>query len=113
MAGTPIGLNGPHCCEDMHGQVTFACEDGHLDPEDCPDAVVGFTPKYQEYGIWIHDGGTSWISIAYCPWCGTRLPESVRDQWFDALDRLGLDPDDDALPRPYEDERWLAPSTEG
>jgi hypothetical protein len=78
-AGTPIGLNGPLCCDDMHGQITFVCKDGHPDPEGCPDALFG----------------------------------SVRDQWFDALDRLGLDPGDEALPRPYEDERWLTLSTEG
>ncbi|WP_396230637.1 DUF6980 family protein, partial [Frankia sp. ACN1ag] len=48
MKSVPIGHNGPHCCADMHGQVTFICEDGHVEPQDCPDVLVGFTPKYQE-----------------------------------------------------------------
>ncbi|WP_199865537.1 MULTISPECIES: hypothetical protein [Frankia] len=78
-----------------------------MEPQDCPDVLVGFTPKYQEYGIWIHDGGSSGVGIAYCPWCGARLPDSVRVRWFDALERIGLDPDDAALPPEYEDERWL------
>jgi len=31
------------------------------------------------YGLYVHDGenghGASVIQIAYCPWCGTRLPD--------------------------------------
>ncbi|WP_248812409.1 hypothetical protein [Frankia sp. AgPm24] len=103
----PIGLDGPHCCAGLHDQVTFRCEDGHVEPQDCPDALVCFVPKFQEYGLRIHDGGDSSIMILHCPWCGTRLPDSARDDWFGSLERRGFDPAEDVLPPEYSDESWL------
>jgi hypothetical protein len=26
----------------------------------------------------VHDGGRSVIRIRFCPWCGTRLPDTLR-----------------------------------
>jgi len=50
----------------------------HLtDGEGC---AIEFWPRYNEYGIRMLDGGTSIITIAYCPWCGKRLPVSRRDE---------------------------------
>ena len=31
------------------------------------------------------------ITINFCPWCGTQLPESLRDRWFEELELLGKD----------------------
>jgi hypothetical protein len=28
--------------------------------------------------------------IAFCPFCGTRLPEPKRNLWFDKLEAMGL-----------------------
>ncbi|WP_322749836.1 MULTISPECIES: DUF6980 family protein [unclassified Frankia] len=66
-----------HCCDMMTRQINWRC-DQHSDPFDCPDALVDFSVRFQEYGLIIHDGGTSNIAIAFCPWCGTRLPVSER-----------------------------------
>ncbi|WP_406708117.1 DUF6980 family protein [Streptomyces halobius] len=30
--------------------------DTHTDPFACPDALVGFSAKFQEYGLIVHDG---------------------------------------------------------
>ena len=95
-----------HCCETMASQVTWHC-DRHDDPFTCPDAVIGFSDRFQEYGLIIHDGGSSYVGIGYCPWCGSRLPESQRDRWFDELERQGIDPWEDELPAEYENDRWL------
>jgi hypothetical protein len=38
-----------------------------------PDAIVRFHKKTKDYGIPIHDGGSSFIEIEFCPWCGTKL----------------------------------------
>ena len=65
-----------HCCETMRENVENVC-DQHADREDCPDCLIDFRPHSGLYGIMIHDGGSSMITIAYCPWCGTRLPEYV------------------------------------
>ena len=64
--------NVQHCCHEMTRQVQYRC-DTHLDPMDCPDALVGHF-EAGEYGIRIHDGGSAFVRIAYCPWCGTKLP---------------------------------------
>jgi hypothetical protein len=60
--------------------------DIHSDKYECPDSLVVYSRKYTEYGIIIHDGGTSYILIKYCPWCGAKLPESTRDAYFDKIE---------------------------
>ena len=58
------------------------------------------------YGLIIHDGGRSSVRITHCPWCGTKLPESLREEWFDRLDRLGLEPGDPAIPESMRSDDW-------
>jgi hypothetical protein len=94
----------------MTGQIEYRC-DQHPDPYDCPDNLVTYSPKFREYGIIIHSGGPpgsgsrAKSTIRYCPWCGTKLPESLRDRWFDRLDELGLEPED--APESMQDGTWL------
>ncbi|MCF2525666.1 DUF6980 family protein [Yinghuangia soli] len=95
-----------HCCETMTRQVDAQC-DTHPDPFECPDALIDFSAKFQEYGLVIHDGGASVITIAFCPWCGHRLPDSRRDAWFEALESQGIDPWNDEIPPEFDDHRWL------
>jgi hypothetical protein len=80
--------------------------DQHPDRYHCPDMLISYTPKYREYGLIVHDGGHSKVIIEYCPWCGTQLPSSLRDEWFDRIDQLGLVPGDPAIPEPMESETW-------
>jgi hypothetical protein len=63
-----------HCCENMDYYINMQCEE-HDNVFDCPDNIVVFIEKSNEYGIIIHDGGTSYISIDYCPWCGSKLSD--------------------------------------
>jgi hypothetical protein len=70
-----------HCCTMMKTNVEQRC-DMHPDPFDCVDHLVYFSEELLEYGLIIHDGTTSYIALAYCPWCGTRLPESRRDELY-------------------------------
>ncbi|WP_324607651.1 DUF6980 family protein [Streptomyces sp. NRRL WC-3742] len=95
-----------HCCEQMTTQLNRQC-DRHPDTSDCVDVLVRFSPRFQEYGIVIHDGGSAKCRIEFCPWCGHRLPESQRDRWFDELERRGIDPWEDGVPAEFEDGRWL------
>ncbi|GAB3968757.1 hypothetical protein GCM10029978_038780 [Actinoallomurus acanthiterrae] len=95
-----------HCCDTMRRQLDWRCH-RHTDPYDCADAVIVYVAKFREYGLIIHDGGSSYIGIGYCPWCGSRLPESQRDRWFDELERMGIDPWGDEVPAEYENGRWL------
>jgi hypothetical protein len=72
-----LSAMGEHCCERMTEAVTSRCEE-HADRWDCPDALVAYRPEFKEYGLMIHDGGTSTITIDYCPFCGAKLPTSSR-----------------------------------
>jgi hypothetical protein len=62
----------------MTDAVQSACAE-HPSRFDCPDAIVDYQARFDEYGLIVHDGGTSVVTIGYCPWCGARLPESKRD----------------------------------
>jgi len=82
--------------------------DEHNDPFSCPDYVIIYSEKFDEYGLIIHDGGPSSYGIDFCPFCGTKLPESKRDLWYDELEALGFeDPnDDESIPTKYKSGAW-------
>jgi hypothetical protein len=76
-----------------------------------PDIPIVYSPKFRELGIRVLDGGDSTIAIQYCPWCGNRLPDSLRNEWFDELERLHIDPYGDAIPEQFLNDRWYNRST--
>ena len=63
------------CCERMADELSQAC-DLHADRAACPDAMIAQVRG--GFGLYVRDGedgyAASTIEIAYCPWCGTRLP---------------------------------------
>jgi hypothetical protein len=94
-----------YCCDMMTEQIEGHPARGRQRYHD-PDVLIQYEPKFDEYGIIVHDGGESCVGIQFCPWCGTRLPESKRDLWFDTLERLGLDPLYSDIPIEYQSEEW-------
>jgi hypothetical protein len=90
----------------MQSHAELGCE-SHVPRHDCPDVLIDYSAKFREYGLLIHDGGRSSIGIAYCPWCGSRLPESLRDRWFAKLESLGFtDPLSQDIPEDFKSEAW-------
>ncbi|MBR0354669.1 MAG: hypothetical protein IJK35_04810 [Oscillospiraceae bacterium] len=65
------------CCETMEYWSTNHCP-VHDSPFECPDWLVLFDEKSNEYGMIIHDGGQSVVTIHYCPWCGASLGPKPR-----------------------------------
>ncbi len=55
----------------MARALNFACEE-HVDPFECPDALVIRTSS-GGVGLIVHDGGSSSIEISHCPWCGSQV----------------------------------------
>lgn len=94
-----------HCCRQMTGRLEHVCSQ-HPDPFECPDHLVIFAPRFREYGLIVHDGGTGVIPIRFCPWCGSTLPAPLRDRWFDELHQQGIDPLRDTVPPRYLDHSW-------
>jgi len=60
----------------MADDLGFVC-DQHADRDECPDALIA--PVRGGYGLYVRDGENghpaSIVQIAYCPWCGVRLPD--------------------------------------
>jgi hypothetical protein len=94
-----------HCCVDMDRVIA--------DPELASDIPIVYSPKFREYGIKILDGGESVLVIKYCPWCGQKLPTSLRRQWFDTVDALGIDVDAGEIPSEFLDDTWWKMREEG
>jgi hypothetical protein len=60
---------------------------------DGEGASILYSPKFNEYGISVLDGpghsaGDSFIVLDFCPWCGTKLPPSKRDEYFNRLEAI-------------------------
>ena len=85
-----------HCCGDMTKALTNVCEEHQENPFECSDMLISFSPMFREYGLIIHDGMQSMV-IAFCPWCGIKLPSSLRHEWFDTLEAAGF-------PEPFDEE---------
>ncbi len=71
-----------------------------------PEIPIVYIPKFREYGISILDGGSSFLEMSYCPFTGKKLPESLRNRWFDEVEKLGMEPGDSSIPEVFNDERW-------
>ena len=81
------------CCKLMETNVTDLM-------------TVDYYPVFNEYGI-IIPGDKSIMTLKYCPWCGKKLPDSMRLRWFEELEKLGYDePFDQDIPEIYRDDRW-------
>jgi len=86
-----------HCCE----QMSFFIEEGKI--------TLGYNSVYREYFIELkHTNGKQLIH--YCPWCGTALPESLRNKWFDILEeQYNIDDpleDEHKIPEEFKSDAW-------
>lgn len=105
-----------HCCKDMEDNLYYTniddiCDDTKTD--DCK--VVYFSARFREYGLPVKDCegiASSYILVEYCPWCGKKLPNSKRDEWFEKLEELGYDsPFEQEVPIEFQSENWYEKKT--
>jgi len=95
-----------HCCSKMEESLTLKCN-LHTTKFSCPDVLISYSEIFDEYGLIIHDGGSSMLNIQYCPFCGMQLPESKRDLWFDTLESMGFDdPTEQNIPKIFKSGAW-------
>lgn len=85
--------------------ISFCCDEiaRHLEEGE---VALSYADRFREYGIKILDGGSATQMIGFCPWCGTNLPTSLRDEWFDVLDELGLEAGDPKIPEEMSSGMW-------
>ena len=69
---------------------------------------VLYSEVFDEYSICCAEDEQSILLLKYCPWCGTKLPESKREEWFDKLEELGFDDPifDDNIPTAFKTSEW-------
>lgn len=79
-----------HCCDAMEAAIEFDCSQ-HATPWECMDVPVIYNEVFDEYGLVMRDGTSAYVLLQYCPWCGTKLPDSARERWIAAVEGLGLD----------------------
>jgi len=87
-----------HCCDHM----VYALEDYQK--------LLNYDAKYREYGLKI-PGHTGCLIMDYCPFCGVKLPSSLRKQWGYTLrnDYLLEDPiekDKSKIPQEFLTDQW-------
>lgn len=82
------------CCDEMEKHLAEG------------EVAIVYIPELRVYGIKILDGGPSFQRIYYCPWCGQKLPDSLRLEWFEAIEKLGLEIDDPNIPQEYLSDKW-------
>jgi hypothetical protein len=70
-----------------------------------PRVPLTYFPTFREFGILV-DTGPIVQSTEFCPWCGSRLPTSLRDGYFDHLEKLGLEPESSELPLDLRSDAW-------
>jgi len=63
------------CCERMAFDLAQVCEQ-HECRFECPDALIFRSDDGRTFGLIIHDGSSSFITIQHCPWCGAGLGDS-------------------------------------
>jgi hypothetical protein len=92
---------GPFCCFDMDSMINEGEE---------PLYNVKYNPTRREYYLKSLVGPYAMI-LQYCPWCGSKLPESLRKQWY-AILRTEFhlnpnDPDDEVkIPQEFLSDEW-------
>jgi hypothetical protein len=69
---------GDACCKRMAFDLNRKC-DRHANRFECPDVLI-YRADHGGHGLFVHDGGRSFVRIAFCPWCGSKLPDWQRDE---------------------------------
>lgn len=101
---------GDHPCLHM---AQYARLHGKQHADACPDALVHYNEVFDEYTI-RHGDGEMHLVINFCPWCGTILPESQREAWFEQLQAMGFDhPDEQEIPAAFRSGAWWQQERDG
>jgi hypothetical protein len=84
------------CCNSMRRHV--------LDPV----SPMSYTGRLRQF--FIAPNETAPITLfAFCPWCGIRLPASLNEEWFDAVEKFGIVDifqSIDELPAEFRTDAW-------
>jgi hypothetical protein len=86
-----------HCCAEMSEQANMAFPEAKSPLLGSTDKRIYWSPVFDEYGL-ICQPSSEILQIQHCPFCGSRLPESRRDNWFEKLEKEGWKTWGDPIP---------------
>jgi hypothetical protein len=66
---------------------------------------IYYSGAYEEFGLKL-SSGFEYSILNYCLWCGKKLPKSRRDDWFESLETIGIDPWENDIPIHYLSSSW-------
>ena len=75
----------------MRTETEFCCKIMKISVED---NVIIYSPKVKEHSIMVKSDSEGFDvihNIYSCPFLGSKFPTSLRDMWFDKLEKLGYD----------------------
>lgn len=67
-------IQNEHCCKQMYDSLV----DTRI--------PIGYSPLIREYYIQLKQQSTV-QPISFCPWCGKKLPASLREEYFKSLEK--------------------------
>ena len=68
--------------------------------------AIRYIPCFREYGIKTEQSEDMILLMSYCPWCGQKLPHSLRDECAEELGKIGFDLFDDNIPERFKTDQW-------
>lgn len=97
-----------YCCDEMQSRVFLIDEFNQIREAIKEGKHVVFSPRFREYGLPYVEDAVSVDLIKFCPWCGKRMPMSMRDEWFFELERIGIsDPlSSNKIPKEFKTSEW-------
>ena len=89
----------------------FCCKDMKIFLDD-PRNTIEYKEVFREYFISFVD--RPWIIIfIYCPWCGKKLPNSLREEFFNTLEKeynietdIGEYKERTDIPKEFKSDEW-------
>ena len=74
------------CCDEMNKELT------KLKDKNLKDHSVIYDASWRNYTIYFNEEAeqrdrTLMTYILDCPWCGTKLPKKLADEWYDILEK--------------------------
>jgi len=95
------------CCDEIYN-VLLGENDGNC------ELCFGYEPVFREYFIDIRfEYGGAVKLIKHCPWCGSKFLGSLRDKWFDTLEKeykietdIGEYKERSDIPQEFKSDEW-------
>ncbi len=96
------------CCKQLNDHLNNVCEQHK---GNCPDSPFNYNPKMREFSVklgeyWIYPVHGEILVINNCPFCGYKFPDSLRDKYFEDMEKLGINPWINEVPEEYKSDKW-------